>query len=169
MNRNDKDIRPWYREPWPWLLMVGPATVILAGFATLYLAVKSEDGLVVDDYYKQGLAINTALAREERARALGISATMLILPRRDRVLIRLEGQSKGAGRLRLRLVHPTRAGQDQSAFLVPGPGEAYGAGIKPLEEGTWRLSLEDDASGWRVVGTLLPGRDRAELRARPEK
>ena len=27
--------KPWYREPWPWLLMLGPAVVVVAGFITL--------------------------------------------------------------------------------------------------------------------------------------
>lgn len=47
---------PWYREPWPWLLMAGPLIVIIAGLVTAWLAVTSSDGLVTDDYYKKGLA-----------------------------------------------------------------------------------------------------------------
>ena len=164
MNRVDRDVKPWYREPWPWLLMAGPATVIVAGFATLYLAVQSEDGLVVDDYYRQGLAINATLAREARARILGVSATMEISPQRDRVMVKLRGLSKNATRLRLRLVHPTRTGQDQTAILLMQPGESYGASIRPLADGSWRILLEDNASEWRIEGTLLPGKDWAELR-----
>ena len=59
--------RPWYREPWPWILMAGPAVVVVAGFFTLWLAVSTSDGLVVEDYYKQGLAINRVFAREDAA------------------------------------------------------------------------------------------------------
>jgi len=44
--------RPWYREPWPWILMAGPAAVIVAGIFTMTLAYRTEDGLVADDYYK---------------------------------------------------------------------------------------------------------------------
>ena len=69
-------IRPWYREPWPWLLMAGPATVLVAGAATTWIAFASSDGLVAEDYYKQGLGINRRLAREEAARKLGISAKL---------------------------------------------------------------------------------------------
>ena len=54
-------ITPWYREPWPWLLMSGPATVIVAGIYTSVLAFSGTDGLVADDYYKQGLAMNKTL------------------------------------------------------------------------------------------------------------
>ena len=62
-NRLTTTIEPWYRHRWPWLLMLGPFVVIVAAAITVYLAVISNDGLVDDDYYKQGLAINQTLAR----------------------------------------------------------------------------------------------------------
>ena len=41
-----KDDRPWYKERWPWILMAGPAAVIVAGIVTVWLAVVSNDGAV---------------------------------------------------------------------------------------------------------------------------
>ena len=70
--------RPWYREPWPWLLMAGPAIVVVAALVTAYLAVSSDDGVVADDYYKRGLVINRVLEREQRAAALGLGAVVAI-------------------------------------------------------------------------------------------
>ena len=52
---------PWYRDPWPWILMAGPAAVVVAGAITLWIAFASADGLVAGDYYKQGLAINQVI------------------------------------------------------------------------------------------------------------
>ena len=63
--------KPWYREPWPWLLMSGPAIVVVAGIITTVLAVRTHDGLVVDDYYKQGLAVNKDLSRDLAAKKIG--------------------------------------------------------------------------------------------------
>ena len=39
--------KPWYREPWPWFLMSLPAVAVIAGITTVWLAVRSSDGLVV--------------------------------------------------------------------------------------------------------------------------
>ena len=75
-NRPAKAARSWYREPWPWLLMAGPGTVVLAGIVTTWLAITSDDGLVAGDYYKRGIAINKTLAREERARLLGLAGEL---------------------------------------------------------------------------------------------
>ncbi|MEF8767458.1 FixH family protein [Candidatus Accumulibacter contiguus] len=58
--------------------MLGPASVIVAGFVTAYLAVVSSDGLVEDDYYKQGLTVNQRTARDQRAAELGIEAELLM-------------------------------------------------------------------------------------------
>ena len=41
---------PWYKQFWPWALMAGPVTVIVAGFITLGLALHTPESLVVDDY-----------------------------------------------------------------------------------------------------------------------
>src|SRR4051812_6696391 len=71
---------PWYREPWPWLLMAGPAAVLVAGGFTIWIAFSTSDGLVVQDYYKQGLAVNKVLAREENAKRLGMTAGITLSP-----------------------------------------------------------------------------------------
>ena len=71
-----RDAGPWYREPWPWLLMAGPAAVIVAGVVTAWIAFATFDGLVADDYYRQGRAINQELKRSQRASDLGLSASV---------------------------------------------------------------------------------------------
>ena len=42
--------KPWYREPWPWILMIMPVTAVVAGSFMMWLAVSTEDGLVEHDY-----------------------------------------------------------------------------------------------------------------------
>ena len=66
-------VTPWWRQRWPWLLMAGPAIVIVAGVYTGYLAFTRQDALVVGDYYKQGKAINQDLRRDRAATALGLA------------------------------------------------------------------------------------------------
>ena len=29
------ETRPWYREPWPWIFIAGPASAVVAGIAML--------------------------------------------------------------------------------------------------------------------------------------
>jgi hypothetical protein len=57
-------MKPWYREPWPWILMSGPAAVVVAGVATTWIAFATADSLVTEDYYRRGVTINDRLACE---------------------------------------------------------------------------------------------------------
>jgi len=41
--------RPWYREPWPWVLIAIPLLAVIAGTVTFWLAVAHPDYLVVGE------------------------------------------------------------------------------------------------------------------------
>lgn len=140
-------MNPWYREPWPWILMSGPAAVIVAGAVTTWMAYASADGLVADDYYKRGLAINAVLKREQAAAQRGIDAQVVRLG--ERVRVRLRGVEPPV--LFLSLVHATRAGNDVRLRLERAADGSYGAALPPLPAGHWRLILEDPRGEWRVV------------------
>jgi len=143
--------RPWYREPWPWILMAGPAAVVVAGFVTLWLAVSTSDGLVAEDYYKQGLAINRVLARESTAERMGIVARAE--PGTGRLVVHLEGHIAPPPALVARLAHATRAGYDMRLSLGREADGDYAAQMPPrLPAGHWHVSIEDPRREWRVVG-----------------
>jgi hypothetical protein len=139
--------RPWYREPWPWILMAGPAAVVVAGLATLWIAVATADDLVADDYYKRGLAINKVLALDEAARRLGVHAHAEA--RGGRLRVQLSGAAPEA--LFAQLVHHTRASLDQRLRLARTAPGVYEAELAPLAAGRWRVMLEDPRREWRVV------------------
>jgi uncharacterized protein len=141
---------PWYREPWPWLLMAGPAAVLVAGAATTWIAFASADGLVAEDYYKQGLGINKRLAREEAAQRLGISAAIHVEPG----AIRVELQGAAPQALFVHLAHATRAGHDIRLRLGPTQSNLYETVLPPLAPGRWHAVIEDAQGTWRIVKEL---------------
>lgn len=63
----------WWRYGYVWLLIAGPAAVILASIATVYLAMRSPDP-AIDDYYRKGMEINKTLAAEANALAPAMKA-----------------------------------------------------------------------------------------------
>ena len=138
---------PWYREPWVWGLMAAPAAAFFGGVAMLWLALASADGLVAEDYYKQGLGINKVLAREEAARAQGISADLSL--QEDRLSVTLKGAQPEA--LFAHLVHATRAGHDLRVRLAPAGEGRYEAELPSLPAGRWRIVIEDPRASWRIA------------------
>jgi hypothetical protein len=141
--------------------MSGPAIVVVAGFVTLAIALATDDGLVADDYYKQGLAVNQVLRRDAKARELHLAATASLTG--AGVSVTLRGTREIFPELRLRLIHPTRSGRDQ-VVLLQGSGEGYRGRFVPLNGEPRLLVLEDAGSSWRLTGSW-DGRDgAAELR-----
>lgn len=145
---------PWYRHRWPWILMAGPFVVVVAGLITAYLAVSSNDGLVDDDYYKQGLAVNKVTERDQKALALGLQADLLQSPdgAQLRVLLRGHADFVAPETLTLRIMHPTRSGSDQTVVLRADGRGSYGAPLAARLAGRWHVALEDAAGNWRLTG-----------------
>jgi hypothetical protein len=157
---------PWYRQRWPWLLMAGPAIVVVAGFITLWLAIKSSDGLVADDYYKQGKAINMTLTRDARAQELGYRARMVMITD-GHVTLNFIAAVPTANTLLLSLHHPTRAGFDREILLARATDGSYTAAMPPIDASRWRLTLEDESRTWRLTGDWNAGEKTIELGSKP--
>ncbi len=153
---------PWYRHPWPWLLMAGPAIVVVAGFVTLGLAIQSSDGLVADDYYKQGNAINLTLSRDARAHQLGYVA-LIEMTSAGHVTVNFSAAAPSVNALRLALHHPTRAGFDREILLLRAANGSFTAVMPPIDAPRWNLVLDDESHSWRLTGDWHAGKKRVEL------
>lgn len=148
----DSLIVPWYKQRWPWLLMSGPALVIVAGAVTVWLAVVSNDGLVVDDYYKQGLAVNQRLHRDQQASDLGMAADLMRSGVNVRLLLTAGGKTEMPAEVAIKISHPTRAGQDQLLRLQKEAPGFYSGKMTSGISGRWLVTIEDPAAKWRLHG-----------------
>lgn len=169
MSTHTTTLHRWYREPWPWLLMFGPATVVVAGIITTWLAIATNDGLVADDYYKRGLAINQTLSRDALARQLGYRARVTLAADFGRVLVAFADGAPVSGPLVLRLAHHGRTSFDRALPLTRESGQSlsYVAAFPPLAPGRWQVILEDTGRTWRLTGDLsVPGRGELDLAPR---
>jgi uncharacterized protein len=154
----------WYREPWAWIVMSGPAVVVVASFVSAFLAVRGADPVVDEDYYERGLHINAELAQDQQAARLHLESDLQIfgLRRGDEVRVRvISAQPLRDTTLRIRLTHQGSAFTERSAVLgrVPGaPSTAtfYGQWLQAPDDdltvaaGNWRAVIE--ASNWRIEG-----------------
>lgn len=146
----------WYKQFWPWFLIFFPATAVVAGIATLVLAVKSDDGLVKDDYYKAGLAINQTLDRKQKAHELGLNATVHWDTLTNIITLNLTGKiAHLPARLNMHLAHTTRANHDQSVTLFLAPDKkSYTGRLNTVKPGNWIIILEPIEQKWRINGRV---------------
>jgi hypothetical protein len=142
----------WYREPQVWLLVSIPLAAVVGCAITVWLAIRSDDGVVRDDYYRQGLAINQALARDEAAAALRLQASIDYDPATATVRVSLTGPDPGAvpDSIELRLSHATRQAYDQRLQL--SAAGKFQSAVQPLSPGRWYAEI--GTRDWRLVRTL---------------
>ena len=159
-------MQPWYRHPWPWLLMLGPFLVVLAGIHTTWLAFSRQDALVVDDYYKQGKAINQDLRRDRIAADLKLELDARYNPASGR----LEGQVRSlgqayAGQLTISLVHSTRPEKDIHLQATTDTHGNFSVALPLLDMARWQVLVEGERRDWRLNGVWAwPQQQGIELR-----
>jgi hypothetical protein len=145
---------PWYRVPMVWLMIGLPAMSVVMGVTYAVIAFQVFDGVVVDDYYQRGRAINRQLARDQAALRQGLAAVAFV--DREAGVVELELAAKEPERLptdaQLLLLHATRAGFDHRLSLHRAADGRYRAALPALAAGRYHLQLE--ASDWRLVGEL---------------
>jgi len=163
--------KPWYRHRWPWLLMLGPATVLVAGGYTSWLALSGQDALVTDDYYRQGKAINQDLRRDRAAVSLGLAADMRYDPAERSLRGSLSAHGLAyASVVRIRLVHPTRPEKDLTFTAQTDVGGMFVLPLPELDRARWLVQIEDTQGKWRLRGTWSwPERKSIDIESEPSR
>ena len=131
--------------------MSGPLVVVVASLTSAWLAVKSDDGVIAEDYYKQGLEINKRhpLMTPDPARSLGATITVSA---RGEVRALLEGLVDAPRELRLELARPGLAGGREIVVLRPDADGEYVGELAWQAPGRWIVTLE--SSEWRLPTTV---------------
>jgi hypothetical protein len=143
---------PWYAQRWPWLLMIGPAAVVVAGAFTTYLALRTPDALVVGDYYKQGQTINQDLRRDHIASGLQLSLQMRYDPAAGRIEGKLESFGKPLAKpFKLMLAHPTLPERDFTLEAKPDATGRFSIVLPALERAHWQVVAEGAQRDWRLA------------------
>ena len=155
-NPTGLDDKPWYAQFWPWFLISLPATAVVAGLITLQLAIDTDGGLVSDDYYKEGLAVNKDLAKDALTRQLGLEAYASYDPGTREFSVTLH-QRDGTPieALTLELIHPTRAHHDLSMLMTAqGQGRFIAKLPATIPTAYWHVRLSPPDGNWQLENRL---------------
>jgi hypothetical protein len=154
-----EDTVPWYRQFWPWFIMALPASAVVAGLSTVWIAMQTTDSLVIQSDDGMNVVTERNTAAEKEARRLGLSANIDINLDTGAVTVSVLSAANAAlpEVLELKMRHPTMASRDATIellrampnsagdpnwaghFLTPPSGRYF----LTLSSGdTWRLSAE---------------------------
>ena len=157
--------RQWYKQFWPWFLIVLPMCAVAASLFTFYLASSGADSMVVDDYYKKGRAYNRDLTELKKAAELKMIAHLSY--KDDRVALTLEGAHNQGEGIRVYFTHPTLEQEDHQLFMTADAKGVYRERLAtPLINGAWNLQIEAADGNWRLQKRIyLPIKDELIINA----
>ena len=143
---------PWYKEFWPWFIIALLGSVVTASLITVSIAFRHADDLVVDDYYKVGLAINQRLEHREAAQRLGIDISLSLTG--EQVFLSTRNVAPSS-ELTLLLAHPMEADKDFTVTLLPGPDGVCFATLPTQVSHAWHWSVSGaEPEVWLVSGVI---------------
>jgi len=153
---------PWYRQFWPWFLILLPSLSVIGSIVTIVIATNSPHAMVVDDYARIGLATHAKLERDNRAAELGMAADIRFTDRGSEIRVSLVGDAPRPDHLVLLLSHPTLSASDRR-MVLPGYGELYSGRLEQPLTGRWYMQLSPPDGDWRLAGELDAGSDFLRL------
>ncbi|GGC70109.1 FixH family protein [Undibacterium terreum] len=145
--------RPWFKHPWLWFLLAPPIISVVAGSYMASVAYRSQDAMVVDDYYKEGKAINQDLRRDKAAVALHLNALMNYDAARGIVNGRMNPiKAIHGGNLTVKFIHPTQPSKDLAIATHVDEAGNFSLVLPMLDRALWQVTLEDQEHQWRLSG-----------------
>lgn len=138
----------WYKQFWPWFLIILPLCAVIASFATLKIALSNSDSLVAEDYYKEGKAINMDLSQVKYAKQLGMQFSLE--QNHHEILLTQHGGPVYQAALKVELYHPTIAEKDIRLTVTADANHVYRINLPGVLEGPWEVRLEGFDGKWRI-------------------
>lgn len=145
---------PWYRQFWPWFLLVLPAVAVIACIVSLNIALRHGDSPVRDSYRKDGFAISRAAQLDRVAAARQLQADITI--ENSHLTIVLSGNiSPRPAALTLQFIHPFAGARDFTQTLRHADGDRYDTQLPHGIDGRWTIELgEPGSTQWRLRGAI---------------
>nr|WP_255774725.1 FixH family protein [Microbulbifer zhoushanensis] len=153
--------RPWYREPWAWMVLAPLILVVIASTVFVSIAVRFADDTVSDTYYKDSRMYHFSEEQDRRAQALGLAGLVKFASGDQLVTLELNGDLEYPEQLLLTLSHPVEADMDRHILLeAVSPGRYRASLPEPLKH-RWYLRLMPETdpgqhlqAEWRLKGEI---------------
>lgn len=141
----------WYKQFWPWFLIILPGTVVIASIITVVIAFKSADTLVADNYYKEGMAINKTVSDLNAAKTINLHGTLNFTGNSLNLSI-TGNHSVEDQQLLILFSHPLDNLQDQAVHLQKTANGEYTGKLPTLSAGKWYIAVQslESATPWRI-------------------
>lgn len=155
---------PFRANPVFWIMLALPAAAVVAGLATLFIALRHADPPLPANYPTEGLHVDRDFALARAAAAHGIELSWTITGGECTAMLRNAPDDPAT--LSLLFTNGADPGLDRVILLRRSQPGAYQGACTALPAGRWRVVLEDQAAGWAIRSQLESGAASFTLRAR---
>ena len=167
-----EDTKPWYRQFWPWFIIALPASAVVGGLTTVWIAMQTTDSLVVRSDDGMQVVAERRIVAERLAEELNLAAAIDIDLETGAILAAMRSgdlQTVPAA-LQLEFSHPAFADRDQRIALSRAPADQAGNPVwsghfVSVPTGRWYVSLTSNDE-WRLSGEW---QGEAQLTLRPRE
>ncbi|MFM2657357.1 FixH family protein [Vibrio owensii] len=146
-------VKPWYKQFWPWFLIILPLTVVVWTIVTVVVFANNSVSLVAEDYYKKGKGINIDISKMNVARDLGLNAT--VSSDDNTVVISFnKGELPHFPALTATFTHRTLPDRDFTKLLTADAAGNYRLTPESSIQGPWFVELEPHNKEWMIQGRV---------------
>lgn len=156
---------PLRANPVFWLMWLLPAAAVVAGLATLGIALRHGDRELPPAYHWEGERLDQDFARARLAAAHGIGLSLDMPAAPGECVASLRHAPGDPAALTLLFTNGVDPGLDRVVMLRRAARGEYRGSCAPLPAGRWRVALEDDAGAWAIRTQVAGDIRRLELRA----
>ena len=144
---------PWYKQFWPWFLIFIPVITLVMSSYLIVLAFSTDDSMVIDDYYKEGKAINQQLTKLQNAKDLQIQSSFEVDEQQIKLKIHANPPLNGAA-LTMYFHHATIKRFDFKLLLTQNAQGLYTADLPEPLTGKWAVTLMPFDEAWKIQQKL---------------
>jgi len=146
-------VKPWYKQFWPWFLIILPLTVVIWTIGTVIVFSQNSVSLVTEDYYKKGKGINIDLSKIHAAKDLGLSAA--VYSEGNDVVIQFnKGHLEHYPAIQAMFAHRTLPDRDFTRLMTADAKGNYRIALDKEIQGPWFIELTPHNSEWLVQGRV---------------
>ncbi len=145
-------VNPWYKEPWPWMILGLLSLGIVAGSSIAFIGLTNPPEMVTGEYERLGRGLTDTATRTGQARSLGLFGQVGLED--DRVVLEINAHDLDAlpEPLLIRFQHPATSDGDSSVVLEREYHGRYAGHLTVPPHDRAQVIVADLAQTWWLSG-----------------
>lgn len=145
---------PWYREPWPWVILGILGLGVTSGLSILTIGLSNPPQIVTGDFALLGKAVVDTHVRTDRARALGLDGEVIMNGDQIALNLKAEDFTVLPEHLLIQFQHPARSELDTTTLLLRQTDGTYTGALAAVPHERARVIVSDPQQTWWLAGRL---------------